>query len=289
VRFSASWWFGALLFIQLVLPLKVRSQSAKALGPLAGMDSMPFQLQHDFLIVVEGRIGPLESLKFIVDTGASGTMVSTRIAAKLKLRRQPAEAIVLDKRLKMEYAVFPEIQVGRLRALNVQMLVGDLEKISEFGAHVDAILGLDMLSRCNAMEIDYEARKIRFANACMAYDQVRTTSEVFLVVATLQGHPIHLLIDTGMQGVVLFENRLRPHVESWEHLEKASAFLGALGVERVQLPSLWVGANQINLPVFVVPGERGGASEFVDGMLGPKALNAKQIELDFEAMRLRWN
>jgi predicted aspartyl protease len=60
----------------------------------------------------------------------------------------------------------------------------------------------------------------------------------FFVPATLEGRSIRLLVDTGMQGVVLFEDRLRSHVGKWEGTEKVSALMGSSRIEQVRLPSL---------------------------------------------------
>ena len=90
-----------------------------------------FDLRESFLIVVDARIGPLEHLKFILDTGASYTVVSRKIADQLALPWEPGSVINVPKKLPMEGARFPEVQVGPIVATDVRMMVADLNQYSE--------------------------------------------------------------------------------------------------------------------------------------------------------------
>ena len=48
---------------------------------------LPIQLYRDYLVVVEGKIGNLEKLSFLIDTGAYPSVVDQRIATALGLKR----------------------------------------------------------------------------------------------------------------------------------------------------------------------------------------------------------
>src|SRR5215475_293338 len=74
-------------------------------------DAIPFQLAHDYLILVEGRIGPLTPLKFILDTGTTHTTVDKTIAGKLSLRSKKGSVLNFDKYVKVEWTSLPEVQV----------------------------------------------------------------------------------------------------------------------------------------------------------------------------------
>jgi gag-polyprotein putative aspartyl protease len=70
-------------------------------GAIAGPETSnveAFDLREGFLIVVDGRIGPLEHLKFILDTGASHTVVSRKIADQLALSREPGSVIKFSEK-----------------------------------------------------------------------------------------------------------------------------------------------------------------------------------------------
>jgi hypothetical protein len=46
---------------------------------------VPFDLVSDFLVVVKGGIGNLDDLKFIVDTGATWSVIDRKVAERLLL------------------------------------------------------------------------------------------------------------------------------------------------------------------------------------------------------------
>lgn len=251
--------------------------------------SVPFELRSGFLIMVEGRIGSLGPLKFIVDTGSSVTIVSQRVADRLPLVRQRATLLrtVEGAKVKIESAVFPEVRFGPLKILNKRMSVADLTKFSEFAADADAVVGTDLLSLCEALEIDYRAQSITFVPSRSTRDSGAPT-KVFVTTGNLDGRHIHLLVDTGMQGVVLFRDRVRVHIGRWQQSESALAMIGSTAMEQVRLASLWLGSVRIDAPVFIASGRHDMIPEDIDGVLGPLALKASRISFDFQEMALRF-
>jgi predicted aspartyl protease len=250
--------------------------------------SLPFELRQGFLIVVDGRIGGIVHLKFILDTGASHTVVSRKIANQLSLERQPGSVIDFQKKVPVEWARFPEVQVGPVLATDTRMMVGDLAQYSEFAQDVDAIVGLDLLSRCERLQIDYESRVVGFEKREFRAGTRRSESNGLAITVTLQDQPMHLLIDTGFQGIALFERRLQDRVPRLDVRERAVAQLGPLVGEEVRLPGLRVGHKQTNARVFLISGKTEVVPASIDGYLGPQALHAKRIEIDFAGMMFRW-
>jgi Aspartyl protease len=57
---------------------------------------LPFRVSSGYLIEVEGRIGTQNGLKFLLDTGATISIVDSRIADKIKLERRPAESVSFE-------------------------------------------------------------------------------------------------------------------------------------------------------------------------------------------------
>ena len=47
--------------------------------------TMPFELVAGFLVVVDGQIGNLNGLKFILDTGATHSLIDQKVADRLQL------------------------------------------------------------------------------------------------------------------------------------------------------------------------------------------------------------
>jgi hypothetical protein len=260
-------------------------------GPIAKPEpskGSTFELRESFLIVVDGRIGSLEHLKFILDTGASYTVVSRKIADQLALSRKAGSVINFQKKLPMEWARFPEVQVGPIVAADARMMVADLNQYTEFAKDIDAVVGLDLLSRCQRLLIDYEAQRITFVAPNGASQVPLFQAKGILVTVMLQDQPVQLLVDTGFQEIALFEERLRPRMHGVDVQELGHVRLGSLVGDAVRLPGLRPASVASNSRVLLVRGVTEAVPSGLDGYLGPRALGAKKIELDFGSMMLRW-
>ena len=284
---------GWLLLSSVVLlaPNSYSQVTASLPGAIAGpvtSNVEAFDLREGFLIVVDGRIGPLEHLKFILDTGASHTVVSRKIADRLALSREPGSVINFQRKLPMEWARFPEVQVGPVVATDARMMVADLNQYSEFTKGIDAIAGLDLLSRCQRVQIDYQAKLIGFQARSGASQVPLFQAKGILVTVMLQDQPVHLLVDTGFQEIALFEERLGPRMRGVDVQQVAPVKIGSLVGDVVRFPELKLGPVGPNSPVLLVRGKTETVPGGLDGYLGPRALGAKKIELDFGSMMLRW-
>ena len=277
---------GWLLLSSVVLlaPNSYCQVAASLAGAIAGPETssvQAFDLREGFLIVIDGRIGPLEHLKFILDTGASHTVVSRKIADQLALSREPGSVINFQRKLPVEWARFPEVQVGPVVATDARMMVGDLNQYSEFTKGIDAIAGLDLLSRCQRLLIDYQAKLIAFQGRNGGSQVPLFQPKGIVVTVMLQDQPVHLLVDTGFEKIALFAERLGPRMHGVDVRQLGQAQIGSLVGVAVRLPGLHLGSDGSNPPVLLVRGS-------LDGYLGPRALGAKKIELDFSSMMLRW-
>jgi predicted aspartyl protease len=284
---------GWLLLSSVVLlaPNSYRQVTASLAGAIAGPETSnvkTFDLRNGFLIVVDGRIGPLGHLKFILDTGASHTLVSRKIADQLAVSREAGSVINFQRKLPVEWARFPEVQVGPIVATDARMMVADLNQYSEFAKDVDAIAGLDLLSRCQRVQVDYEAKLVAFQARNGVSQAPLFQAEGIIVTLMLQDQPVHLLVDTGFQEIALFEERLRPRMHGVDVQQLAPVQIGSLVGEAVRLPGLQLGSVGPNPPVLLVRGKTEAVPVGLDGYLGPRALGAKKIELDFGSMMLRW-
>jgi hypothetical protein len=168
------------------------------------------------------------------------------------------------------------------------MMVGDLAQYSEFAQDVDAIVGLDLLSRCERLQIDYETRVVRFEKRDVVSVNRHSESNGLAITVTLQNQPMHLLIDTGFQGIALFQRRLQNRVQRLDVKDRTVAQVGPLVGEEVRLPGLRVGHEGTNPRVFLISGETDAVPTTIDGYLGPRALHAKRVEIDFASMMFRW-
>jgi gag-polyprotein putative aspartyl protease len=143
------------------------------------------------LIQFDGRIGTQRNLKFILDTGATISIVDQKIAYKLKLGHHPAESFNFDRRLNWESAIVPEIQFGPIRAAHVVMFVGKLAECSDLAKNADAVIGLDPLKLSN-FSIELATKKIIFTETTPKGHQsaVDRLSDCLILEVRVEGYPV---------------------------------------------------------------------------------------------------
>jgi Aspartyl protease len=149
--FLCPWLFA------LSLPYSIAAQQEQTVRPSTASLEMPFLLYNGYLIVVEGRIGDLTGLKFILDTGVTTSVLDSKIAAKLKLSGRPNHVVTIGKTVPVESSTIPEVQFGPVQARNVEMFIASLNKLSDFAHGVDALIGVDLL-QLNNLTLDYPIR-----------------------------------------------------------------------------------------------------------------------------------
>jgi predicted aspartyl protease len=111
----------------------------------------------------------------------------------------------------------------------------------------------------------------------------------FVIPAVIQGTSMRLLVDTGLQYVVLYKDRLR---SSLPHLriegKPRDGLLGRLQVTQVKLPGVRILGSEDVTPVLLLEGPCKTDNGGLDGYLGPASLHVRRLELDFAAKTLRW-
>jgi hypothetical protein len=249
---------------------------------------LSFELVSNFEVVVQGQIGELDGLRFILDTGSSSSVIDRRVADRMQLHRHPGKVFHFDRTLAVEWADVPDVVIGPLRVAGSSMMVAKLAEISEFADGADGIIGLDVLSRARKISIDYERRRISFEFDAECGSQSSAVKAVIVTVA-IQGVPMRLWVDTGMRDMMLYKDRLSsslPHLRT--EGEPMDALIGRMRATRVNLPGVQVFPPEAATPVFLIEGPGKTDIGGIDGYVGPTSLHAKQLELDFAAKTLRW-
>jgi len=268
--------------------ISISGLNAQEFGKPSVSPTMPFELVSGFLVVVNGEIGNLHGLKFILDTGASHSLIDRKVADTLRLRRRSGKVISFGRRISVEWSDIPELRVGPLRAEAVRIMVVKLAEYSELAEHADGIIGLDLLSKGRRFSIDYDRRAVSFQLEEDGTPE-HSPSVCFVVPLVVQGVPVHVVVDTGLQGILLYENRLRKRLPKMRiEGESTNAAMGRLRATQVRLPGVQIVGAQVATTVFLIDGPDEDALPGVDGYLGPAALQAKRIEFDFDAGVLRW-
>jgi predicted aspartyl protease len=284
-------WLFSLVCLSLFIPYPLQADDQSRPSENVPGSALPFRLSSGYLIQVEGRIGDQGHLKFILDTGASVTIVGQRIAQKLKLDAHPAQSFNFDRNLQWERATLREVQFGPVRADSVAVLVGDLAHYSEFAGKADAIIGMDLLKLRN-VTID-----LRAGNLIFDPTEQRTyaagadpMAQCLIVELQVQDRPVHLIVDTGLQGVILYEERLRksvPQLRTAGSIKNATMG-GRTQAKEATLPGVIVGNRNREVPVVFLPSPAAGTLPGIEGILGISALQARRVHFDFSRRTLTW-
>jgi len=252
---------------------------------------LPFRLSSGYLIEVEGRIGTQGNLKFLLDTGATISIVDSRIAYQMKLERRPAESLSFERKLAWEVTTVPEVTLGGIKARNVQMLVGRLAEYSEFATKADVIIGTDLL-KLSDFSIDYDTKKIIFHSQQREYTQPsgEPLSECVILELLVQGHPVRLIVDTGLPGLLLYEEPLLRQVPALRTAGNpiGVSMGGRLRAKQAVLPDVVIGARNGEVSVLLVDGPPPETLRGIDGIMGLAVLKARRVHFDFVEKRVSW-
>jgi predicted aspartyl protease len=264
-------------------------------GPLSARDrtppprrspeaTVPFDLYRNYLIVARGSAGPLKGLNFLLDTGASPSLIDRRLAQKLHLQDRPAGLAVLDGRVKAASTVLPTLTFGPIERNNLPVLVEDLSFLEEaLQRPIDAVIGLDVLGQ-SSFTVEYASCQIRFGPPAPMPNSIPLRMEDGLpfVDAELNGAPAHLLVDTGASSLILFETRLPGLVSGLKAsaIQRSTNLLGDFDRRQVSLDRLKLGGLELaQQPASMV---RDGAGLDFDGLVSPAALGMRSVAIDHE-------
>ena len=119
------------------------------------------------LILVKGTINDQSSIDFIVDTGASLTMLSREVAkqAGIRLNGKRAKAAGPDGSQMVTLATVRLLRLGGIQVRNLRVAVMDFATLNRVASiKAGGILGYNLLKRYR-VTIDYATRRIRFTPA----------------------------------------------------------------------------------------------------------------------------
>ena len=285
-------WLLFLACLGLLFPVTSEAEVQNGTSEATSSSELPFKLTSGYLIQVEGRVGTQSNLKFILDTGATITILDRKIADRLNLDRRPAQSFNFDRKLKWESATLPELQFGPVHGAAITVFIGRLAEYSEFAKNADAIIGMDLLKFSN-LNIDFEARRITFHPSMQRVSDVSGDPllQCPVIEVQVQGHPIRLIVDTGLSGIVLYEERLRKQVLGLRiagHPVDVTMG-GRVQAKQATLPDVLLGKTNRDIPVLLVPSPAADMLPGIEGIIGVTLLQAHRVYFDFPNRNLRWD
>jgi hypothetical protein len=288
----------ALAIVATVVALNLIQGGAKAtkasqLGtvPCENSVELPFKLHDGYLIVVEGRIAAHQHLKFILDTGATHSVLRSKLAKGLGVATRSARLVNLDHVMNQELWEIPDFQLGPLHVPRLPMMLNRLDYLHSAGVQVDAVIGLDVL-RLRSFNVDFAQRKIVFGAALVLGSTATLESaETYLALeAQMLNRPVRLVLDTGVPTILLYRDRMGDRLPNLrvERVIRGASAGGAAPLEVVTLPPMRLNGKELDRRAVLLTNSPEGVLPRVDGYLSLAALGARRVSLDFEKNVMSW-
>lgn len=245
---------------------------------------IPFELHNDF-IVVPVKLGGMLPLHFILDTGASNTIVihkeMTDLIGASYQRELFIQGVDRSRLVKVLLTNGVKIELQDVIANNQHLLVLDdnnieFEKYS--GARIDGILGMDIFKRF-IVKIDYEMKLIfLFERKSHQYNTSKYTpipfvhknSKMYLNSTTdiskTGNIPVKWLIDSGAAMTVLFQCPESDSTVLPTHLIPGNIGKGLGGFIKGYLGNV----NQVNFGEFEFKNVIGNFQTIADTLYSPE-------------------
>lgn len=268
--------------------------------------NIPFELIAN-IVVVKVRVNNSKSMKFMFDTGASGSLLSTRSAAALNLKSAgDAKVTGVGGSAEGSFATGVSLSVPGVKVLNQRLFLMPLDFPFCEAKDIEGILGYDFMKEF-VVEINYATLTISLFDAASYQDKGH--GEVFPLIIkgtprirgriALPGKPeVEALfeIDTGSDGVLTLNSPFvkRHNLLSELTAQVANSDIGMGGEsERIdaRLGHLQLGRFKFDKPIvgFSTAGEGEGsmAVEDNDGPLGNEIMRRFKVTIDDSRKRMR--
>lgn len=252
-----------------------------------------FKLCGNHLIVVQGALGDLERLNFLIDTGANPSAVDRKLAKKLGLQGTAGKLALFNQNTNVERVVLPSLRLGPIRATSLPGVVQDLSSVEKvLGVRIDAIVGFDVLS-LSSFSVDYRSKKVIFGPIKLspAAIPLDTGPPTFTVQLQVLDEQIRLLVDTGAADLLLFECRLSGQLRKLPTRgvkRSSNSAQSQFELKEVLLPSMRLGVTDFGLQRAFLLDDNTNCGRSFDGVVGPLSLGLKWIAFDFEHRSFSW-
>ena len=250
--------------------------------------TVPFQLIDGWAIVLQGQIAD-RPVKILIDTGAVPSAISLRLVNQLGITGTFKEVSVFNQTLNAEKVRVARVRIGPLSVDNLDMMAINLATIERaLGTQIDAVIGLDFLSKRN-FSLDYRDKILIFADPppdpqAIAFKVRYEAGGTYTIMPLeIDGQKLQMLLDTGTKDLILFEQRLPHSLKISRGKTESNLNFGGEGrLTEVELRSARLGAiSRRKQKAYVWSVNKDQLRDF-DGLLGPTALGATSISFDFD-------
>ena len=239
----------------------------------ADRPSTRFDLLEDGSIVVPVTIGGTGRYRFLLDTGSSRTLISSRLWKMLRLPVVTKTLLITPAGREEAYVVrLRGIAVGGGSGIDVAAAVIEADRYAA-GTQIDGLIGQDVLAAA-IYTIDYRARTIVWHAAGEALAGLRlplVMRDNRLLVSLVQHegdlNPLRLTPDSGSDSLVVFAHARDKLRMTPLDLGVLSSLAGVRLARRVEVDGLMIGNRRLRTPAAMLV-DSGGAGELLgDGLL----------------------
>jgi len=252
--------------------------------------TLPIDLYRNYLIVVRGSIGTLQNRRFIIDTGAYPTVISPRIAKKLRLSGSKEEVRVVGHNIRSDVMYVPLLQLGPLQSEHLRVVVKDLSLFDrDMGVQIDATVGLDVLRQSN-FRIDYRDRRLIFGpTGSLPFTvPIRWDTNKACIDVDVNGKPTRLLLDSGAADIMLFAQKLS-ELSKEPSMGWTSANLGGrFAIRQIRLKSLGTAGSDLGAREVFLSDTDNMTTFAFSGLMAIGAERFRQVEFDFDHQNFSW-
>ena len=239
----------------------------------ASASTTPFDLLDDGSVVVPVTIGGTGAYRFVIDTGSSRTVISTRLWQTLRLPAVAQTQVVTPAGRELAYIVrVDRLAIDGRPGANVAAAVMPADRYAA-GQQVDGLIGQDLLAGL-IYTIDYERRVVVWHAQGDALEGERVPLRIHdnrLLVSLAQHDgdpsPLSLVPDSGSDAVVLFAHAKDKLRMTPLDVGMLSSLSGSRLVRRVRIDDLLVGSTRLQDPHAVLIDSDEPAETMGDGLL----------------------
>ena len=237
-------------------------------------------------LVVSVGLNGKGAYRFLVDTGATTTVLSQKLAERLGVAsRGTARVHTFAGEVPVPVARLDTVGIGSRWVVVVDVLCADLGRMFGLEPAIEGILGQDVLSRFNYL-LDRRGRRLEIEEdgdlgAGLSGTPVPFNSRGGKIYVQTAGGALRLMLDSGIPYPVLYEDvvsKVELTLGAWEN-KAAESGIGCRTLRPARLAALAIGDARIrNLQVYLTKRTEAGRPE--DGFLPVRLLDAVYVNND---------
>ena len=242
---------------------------------IANPSWVPIAIDSAGAIIVHVRINDSGPFPFLLDTGASHSVVSVSLAERLKLPLVASTTVTTSTGRETRGVVrLTQTSIGSVRSGTVLASVAPASHLASIVRGIDGIIGQDFLFSFN-YTLDYRRRRLIWTDGGTAGEGTRLQLVAqhgrYLVQIAVPGErtPLLLVPDSGANGFVMFARggRTRVALEAVAQRTSVNSLSGRQTAPTMMMRELQIGDVTVrNQPVAVIARDGVDADEG-DGLL----------------------